>query len=192
MTKHEKDVKQFLALRLFLFLQKFIFLDIHYDKLCSSYRQEVRTMANYFIMDAKAGVGEGGMACGPVGGPIVAEAQLKNEAGQEFFISLAEVDGLPNFFKTDYSTFEEQLSFDMSDEEIEMLDKSYMDAGEYEELLTDPDPEWIDVFRYLMYLVRCDTGKEKSFILATKGCWTNEIRIPMTDIEEEMEWEEEA
>ena len=151
-------------------------------------------MARYFIMNAKAGVGEGGMACGPVAGPIVAEAELRNEAGQEFFISLAEVDGMPNFFKTGYSTFREQLTFDMDDEMLEMLERSYVDTGEYEEILTDPDPDWIDVYRYLMYLVRGDSGMEKVFIEATKGCWTDEIRIPKTDIEEELEeeWEEEV
>ncbi len=146
-------------------------------------------MAKYFIMDAKAGIGEGGIACGPVSGPVVAEVQVRDEAGQECFISLAEVDGIPNVFRTDRSTFREQLTFDMDDAMIEWLNDCYVDTGEYEEILTDPDPKWYDVYRYLIYLVRCDAGAERSFIDATKGCWTDEIRIPVSDIEEEMDLE---
>ena len=72
---------------------------------------------------------------------------------------------------------------------IEWLNDCYVDTGEYEEILTDPDPKWYDVYRYLIYLVRCDAGAERSFIDATKGCWTDEIRIPISDIEEEMDLE---
>lgn len=136
-------------------------------------------MARFFIMNVKAGD-----ACDPMEGPVVAEAQLKDEQSREFFISLAEADGLPNFFMTQSSTYEEQLCYDnMDDELIELLEESYFAGGAYEDVFRKKDPMWIDVFRYLTYLVRCRPEEEGTFIEATKGCWTDEIVIPLTDVE---------
>lgn len=112
-------------------------------------------MARYFIMNVKAGAGEGGVACGPVSGSIVVEVQLKDEAGQECYVSLADVEGIANFFKTDMSTYKDQLDFDMDDEMIEMLDEHCLVATEYKNIFQKPDPEWIDVYRYLIYLAHC-------------------------------------
>lgn len=144
-------------------------------------------MRRYFIMNAKAGTGDYGMACGPVPGPVVAEVMLKNEGGEEFYMSLAEVDGIPNVFKTDKSTYNEQLKFDMTDEYVEWLNDCFVDTGEYEDIFTEKDEDWFDVYRYLIWLVRCAPEEEDPFIEGTKGCWTDEITIPVSDVEEEYE-----
>lgn len=140
-------------------------------------------MARYFIMDVKAGAGEGGMACGPVSGPIVVEVQLKDEAGQEFYVSLADVEGIANFFKTDMSTYKDQLDFDMDDEMIEMLDEHCLEAHEYKYIFQKKGSEWYDVYRYLIYLAHCYEDEAESYIQATKGCWMDEIRIPESEVE---------
>ena len=96
-------------------------------------------MARYRVLEAKCGVGRGGIACGPVGGPVVAEIKLSAENGGEFYLCLAEVDGIPNWFKTDRSTIDEQLSDEAVDELYDYLNDNYADIGEYEEVFDDTD-----------------------------------------------------
>ena len=66
-------------------------------------------MMKYLIRSADRGADEGGMACGPVGGADVAEAEFEDENGNVFWLSLAEFDGLPNFYRTDRPTFDFQI-----------------------------------------------------------------------------------
>ena len=77
-------------------------------------------MARYRVLEAKYGVARGGMACGPVAGPVMAEIKLADENGDEFYLNLTEVDGIPNWFKTDRSTIEEQIE-DKSEDVFEYL-----------------------------------------------------------------------
>ena len=55
-------------------------------------------MSRFFIEDVKCGVGEGGMACGPVDGPVGTEVKVKTNNGEFFYMTLAEMMGIPNFF----------------------------------------------------------------------------------------------
>lgn len=147
-------------------------------------------MARYFIEDIRCDVGNGGMACGPVSGPVVAEAKVKDDKGEAFFLSLAEVDGLPNFFQTAKSTYDMQISQEMSDEDIDYLNDHYVDAGiegDYNNLfeMTEDDTDLLPLLRYLTYIVRADWDACKRFQEETKGKYLNEFEIPMSDLEEE-------
>ena len=73
-------------------------------------------MADYIITEARVDVADGGMACGPVSGPVIGEAKFTSDDGAYFYLSLAEVDGIPNFFKTPASTFEKHLETDIDEE----------------------------------------------------------------------------
>ena len=141
-------------------------------------------MARYRVLEAKCGVGAGGMACGPVGGPVVGEINLADENGEEFYLCLAEVDGIPNWFKTDRSTIDEQIE-ETSEEVFEYLNDHYIDIGEYVDVFDDPEAELYQACRYLIYLVRCERDQEEPFIRATVGKYLDEMEIPMTDEEEE-------
>ena len=148
-------------------------------------------MARYRVLEAKCGVGAGGMACGPVGGPVVGEIKLADESGEEFYLCLAEVDGIPNWFRTDRSTIEEQLE-ESSDEVFDYLNDHYTDAGEYVDVFVDTDAELYQAYRYLIYLVRCEMDQVDSFIESTEGKFLDEMEIPMSDLEEDyMEDQEE-
>lgn len=140
-------------------------------------------MARYRVLEAKCGVGIGGMACGPVAGPVVGEIKLVDENGDEFYLCLAEVDGIPNWFKTDRSTIDEQLSNDTEDDLYDYLNDNYADAGEYEEVFEDTDAELYQACRYLIYLVRCDRNQEEPFIRSTVGKYLDDMEIPMSDVE---------
>ena len=141
-------------------------------------------MARYRVLEAKCGVARGGMACGPVGGPVVGEIKLADENGKEFYLCLAEVDGIPNWFKTDRSTIDEQIE-ETSEEVFEYLNDHYIDIGEYVDVFHDPEAEFYQACRYLIYLVRCERDQEEPFIRATVGKYLDEMEIPMSDAEEE-------
>lgn len=145
---------------------------------------EDKKMARYRVLEAKCGVSTGGMACGPVGGPVVGEIKLADESGKEFYLCLAEVDGIPNWFKTDRSTIDEQIE-DTSEEVFEYLNDHYIDIGEYVDVFDDPEAEFYQACRYLTYLVRCERDQEKPFIQSTVGKYLDKMEIPMSDLEEE-------
>ena len=142
-------------------------------------------MARYFIESVKCGVGEGGMACGPVSGPIVAEAKVRTDNGDEFYMSLAEVEGIPNFFKSPRSTYELQVEEEMDDEELEEFQSYFVETGDYAEIFEDPDPEWFQLYRYLIYIVRADWDDCEKFQEETAGKWLDEIDVPASDLEED-------
>ena len=142
-------------------------------------------MARYRVLEAKCGVGAGGMACGPVSGPVVGEIKLADESGKEFYLCLAEVDGIPNWFKTDRSTIDEQLSDNEGPDLYNYLGDNYVDFGEYEDVFEDTEAEFYQACRYLIYLVRCERDQEEPFIRATVGKYLDEMEIPMSDAEEE-------
>ena len=145
---------------------------------------EDKKMARYRVLEAKCGVGTGGMACGPVSGPVVGEIKLADESGKEFYLCLAEVDGIPNWFKTDRSTIDEQIE-ETSEDVFDYLNDHYIDVGEYVDVFDDPEAELYQVYRYLIYLVRCERDQEEPFIRATAGKYLDEMEIPMSDLEEE-------
>ena len=145
---------------------------------------EDKKMARYRVLEAKCGVGAGGMACGPVSGPVVGEIKLADESGKEFYLCLAEVDGIPNWFKTDRSTIDEQIE-ETSEDVFDYLNDHYIDIGEYVDVFDDPEAELYQVYRYLIYLVRCEREQEEPFIRSTVGKYLDEMEIPMSDSEEE-------
>lgn len=147
-------------------------------------------MARFYIEDIKCGLGAGGMSCGPVSGPVVAEAKVKDDNNEIFYLSLAEVDGFPNFFQTAESTYDMQVSQEMTDEDIDYLNDNYVDSdveGDYNNLfeMTEEDEELLPLLKYLTYIVRADWDECKRFQEETKGKYVDEIEIPMCDLEEE-------
>lgn len=143
-------------------------------------------MARYRVMEAKCGVCAGGMACGSVAGPVIGEIRLEDENGDGFYLCLAEVDGIPNWFKTDRSTIDDQLSGTAESELYDYLNDNFMNTvGDYEDVFEDTDAELYQAYRYLIYLVTCEREQEEPFIRSTVGKYLDEMVIPMSDAEEE-------
>ena len=63
-------------------------------------------MKRYLIENAKCGITDGGIACGPVSGSVIATVKFKEGEKSQYF-SLAEVSGFPNFFLTDKDVFDD-------------------------------------------------------------------------------------
>ena len=106
----------------------------------------------YKVMDAKCDYSGGALA-----GVVIGEIKLLDNNGNVTYMCNSEVDGLPNWFMTDRSTFEEQMDLDSFDNDdfMSYMDTHSMGLGNYDEALADKNSEWHTALRYLTYLVRC-------------------------------------
>lgn len=153
-------------------------------------------MKRYLIENAKCGITDGGIACGPVSGSVIATVKFKEGEKSQYF-SLAEVSGFPNFFLTDKDVFDDLIKEDFSDKEFE----SYMNAsyisdfdglelgGEYEDVCSSihetPENPAVPLLRYIIALVRCPMEDVDGLIQMAAGKYADELEIPISDIEED-------
>lgn len=145
----------------------------------------------HLIKSARWEMGEGGFACGPVAGPVVAEAEIETEDGSTAFYTLAEVEGIPNPMKSEESVLELCIKDELSLEETVIFEDSQIDYGcSYEDFFSCKDEiEGFDIFRYLIYVVRADFDETDKFIADTVGKYLEDIDVPSSDVEEDFEYE---
>ncbi len=144
----------------------------------------------YLIKDAKCGITEGGIACGPVPGAVIAEAEFEDENGNVFWICLDEFDGVPCFYRSEKSLFDFRM-MDLDDYEnlpddiTDYIDDCviHFSGYDYEDIFTESDPESVELYRYLIWLVRCPQGDDQKFIRETVGKHIGDFEIPMSDVE---------
>lgn len=155
-------------------------------------------MGRYLIKDVKCGVTKGGMACGPVSGNVVASVLYEND-GEEKWIHVVEVEGMPNTFITPEDLHDVLIQDDYDAEYVEELEntteneiggisltaESYYDI--YDEIyngddVTDEDKSLI---RFVIAIVRLDWDAIDALKKKAIGHYTDEIDIPTTDEEEE-------
>ena len=74
-------------------------------------------MKRFFIEDAKCGVTDGGMACGPVPGDVVAAVKYRTEKETKW-LYMIEIgsDTIPCFFLSDKDVFEKLIENEDGDE----------------------------------------------------------------------------
>lgn len=127
------------------------------------------------------------VADSPMDEQVIGEVCLGTDSGETYYVTLMEVYSLANF----YLTKESVLNTMPSDEEelenfFEDLNGNHLLAsGEYEDIFAQPDEQWHQVFRYLIYLVRCAPEEEDAFINATVGHRISDLEIPLSDVEED-------
>lgn len=153
-------------------------------------------MKRYMIEDAKCGITGGGMGCGPVDGNVVVTVRFK-EDNKTQWLSLVEVDGIPNVFLFDRDAHDDIVKEDLDNEEFInymndhfirefngiQFNGDYCDAFDcFEE---DPENPAIPLVRYLITLVRCEMDEVEGLISMAKGKYADELDIPVSDIEEE-------
>ena len=126
-------------------------------------------MARYFIEDVKCGVTEGGFACGPVPGDVIAEVKVKTDTDETFYVSLAEVTGIPNFFKTERSTYDEQMQTNISDKLVEYLNANLMGNGFKLKLVGDNNLKGIVVWGFMYGGSLTVTGDGKLTLTGVNG-----------------------
>ena len=150
-------------------------------------------MKKLFVEDVKVGVSEGGMACGPVSGSVVAEVRLRDpEDSIVKYYSLAEVEGIPNFFETDESTYDRQIE-EVDDVEFwNMLSEhaasdfcGYADFFENQEEMERNDPDSLLIWKYLIYMVRADWDEIEQMKTKSVGKCLGDFEIPVSDVEQD-------
>ena len=153
-------------------------------------------MERYFIETAKYGITDGGMACGPVFGSVVVTIQFK--AGSRVrWLSLVDVDGIPNVYLSDKDIHEKLAAEDLDDEEFtEYMDEHFINEFEgiafgedyfttLESIDEDPKNPAVPLIRYLIALARCEKDDVEELIRRASGKYADEIDIPLSDVEEE-------
>ncbi len=166
-------------------------INLGYDAFGNNLRAEdLEQHGRLFIVSARCGVGDDGIACGPVSGPIVAEVKVREEGGGEFFMSLAEVEGIPNFVKTPVSTFDFQKNMNMDPEMLQLIrdNNIQFDDSVYSAVFEHPEYAYYDLYRYLIFLVRAGLDEVDEFLPKEEvNRYLDEIEIPKSDVEEEYE-----
>jgi len=152
-------------------------------------------MTNNKIVNARWAIGEGGLACGPVCGPVVAEVELLDEkTNVTSFFSGCEIEDSFIMYKTNTSTIDAQVkSYDEDDESeafYSMMEKYKVLEYTYDDLLDNVDIDKEPVLRYLLYIVRAYADETDEYIAATKGKILEKIKIPASDIEDNWENDE--
>lgn len=141
-------------------------------------------MQEMMIESASVCIGGGSMSA-----TVVGEVCLGLTKGARCYVTLVEVDDTAAFYLTEES-IQEFLADPEEDpkceERMEELNTEHLIAvGEYEDFFAQPDEQWQQVFRYLIYLVRCEPDEEEQFLADTVGKPLDGDRIPLSDVEEE-------
>ena len=122
-------------------------------------------MKRYLIEEVKCGITDGGMACGPVPGNVVASIKI-NDGSVSSWLTLAETAGIVSLFMTDRDIYEETLQNDFSEDFLTYLNSHAIDnvnglefsedyASAFSSISDDPENPAVPVVRYLITLVRC-------------------------------------
>jgi hypothetical protein len=142
-------------------------------------------MSNFYVIETKTTMSAGGFACGPVPGNVGAEAHVRDEEGKEYYVSLVEVTGIPNFYKSQDDILNELVDPDVNDQDrIDELNKLEMDAGDYDSIFAKKDPKWFPLYKFLTYIVRADQEEFDKYNGAKIGKYLDEMDLPKSDVEE--------
>ncbi len=149
-------------------------------------------MKRYLIEEAKCGLTGGGFACGPVAGSVVVTVRF-NDGGGSRWLTVAECDGIPNFFLLDRDVHDKAVEED--DETLEWMGNYFthdfdgVEVGDYFDMFAgfDENPEnpAIPLIRYIIALLRCAMDELDGLIEMGVGKYADELDIPVTDIEED-------
>ena len=161
-------------------------------------------MKRYIIEEAKCGITEGGIACGPVDGSVVATVRFKDE-GESKWISLVEAQGIPNVYLSDKDIHEDLVKEDFENDEFTAyMEEHYINefngiefgtdySDTFESISNDPENPAVPLIKYLIALVRCDMEEVDGIISMATGKYADELEIPVSDVEEDFldEYDEE-
>ncbi len=154
-------------------------------------------MSRYLIKEVKCDVANGGMACGPVGGPVVAVVLYEHD-GEEQWLHAVEVEGMLNVFIMKDDIFDILIKDDYDGDYVEKLEAEtgheiagVMLTGDYcdivcelydNEELSDYDKSFI---RFVLAIMCCGWNQVRELQAAAIGKYTDELAIPLSDVEEE-------
>lgn len=151
-------------------------------------------MAKWLIEDVKVGESKGGIACGPVGGHIVAELQLRDtEEDAVSYYGITEVEGTVNLTESDQSLYDIEIEEDYDDkaawEKVSNAEAGgYCDYHDfYEDIynLDTFDEDNVLIWKLLAYFVRASWEEIDAMKAKCIGKALEEIEIPICDAEQD-------
>ena len=107
-------------------------------------------------------------------GKVIAEIQYDFGSGSSY-LTLVDVDGIPNLYKSTSSLFNTIVNDDFSPDD---LDRFFIDTGDYDDITMNNDQDWYDIYRCLVYMVHCSEEDLNVFMNKAKGKHVNEVVIP--------------
>ena len=149
-------------------------------------------MKRYLIEEAKCGLTRGGFACGPVPGSVVVTVRFNDGSGSRW-CTVAECDGIPNFFLLNRDVHDKAVEED--EKTLEWMgayfthDFDGVEVGDYFDMFAgfaeDPEKAAIPLIRYIIALLRCAVDEVDGLIETAVGKYADELDVPVTDIEED-------
>ena len=141
-------------------------------------------MKKYFIEECKCGISRGGVACGPVGGAVIAAAKYTVD-GNTKWLTNVEFDGFPGFYLTEESIFEKVVEDDLDEEEltnsfIEEFDGVAL-KGDYDEIVNSMKKNEENpanaLIKFLIALTCCEEDQVETLINIGTGEYAEEIVV---------------
>ena len=154
----------------------------------------------YFIEDAKCGVTEGGIACGPVPGDVVATVKYTADGETNWFTNI-EYDGIASFYLTKEDIFDKAMKDDSDDKEFwDFMNDSSIE--EFEGISLGDYPYVVDglnenlnnnasaLIKYLIILTKCSNEDIEKVIADGKGRYAEDLFPENEEIEDIEDFEE--
>ena len=146
---------------------------------------------NYLTKSIRYGITEGGMACGPVGGNVVASIEYQ-DGDKVYFLSMVEVFGMPEFYFSEEDIYENLLeeSEDFIDKANSLFINEFngIKLEEYEDIMEELKKPYNEedkaLIRLLIAVVRLDYDEADKLIEESVGKHIKEINIPDTDLDD--------
>lgn len=146
---------------------------------------------NYLIKGIRYGITEGGMACGPVSGNVVASIEFQDD-DKVSFLSMVEVFGMPEFYFSEEDIYDELLeeSEDFIDKANSLIINEFngIELEEYEDIMEELKKPYNEedkaLIKLLIAVVRLDYDEADKLIEESVGKYIKDINIPDTDLDD--------
>jgi hypothetical protein len=146
---------------------------------------------NYLIKGIRYGITEGGMACGPVSGNVVASIEFQDD-DKVSFLSMVEVFGIPEFYFSEEDIYDELLeeSEDFIDKANSLIINEFngIELEEYEDIMEELKKPYNEedkaLIKLLIAVVRLDYDEADKLIKESVGKYIKDINIPDTDLDD--------
>ena len=146
---------------------------------------------NYLIKGIRYGITEGGMACGPVSGNVVASIEFQDD-NKVSFLSMVEVFGVPEFYFSEEDIYDELLeeSEDFIDKANSLIINEFngIELKEYEDIMEELKKPYNEedkaLIKLLIAVVRLDYDEADKLIEDSVGKYIKDINIPDTDLDD--------
>ena len=151
-------------------------------------------MNRYFIENVRCDISGFGISCGRIVGHPVVTVKFR-DAEKTQWLSLVEVEGIPNAFLLDKDLHDFIVKEDFENDELwEYLNENEIGefngialGGDYsytfKSIAADPDNPAVPLLRYIIAVIRCNVLDVDELIHMATGKFADALEIPISDME---------